>query len=349
MDPVFEPIFASAAIYDINERKKLSENFYFDLNSEELLSLVRGHLGLEEEASKCRQAMFSVSDIRPGLFLVIKLEKVLQSCDIGEAIEPYLKEERNKEKLILNSKEYCSRLGNYRMPFGWAALDLCNVLLNASSLSNLEMGDSRIDEELESISGASCHETDSIVSADRISTMTSETLQHTNSSATITSQLLETPSKKRSFFHSTQPTDVSTIQQRLSKIEVLQPLLVNVNSFHKQDADRLTDEELIKILAEARKTNSLRIGRLKAIPIEMKLELSLMKVDEIPAKLSTELIPMQPFVREISDPLTKDVLPFPKSKDFTVNTYYRYTVALQIPQTQVCNISEIYCLFTQNM
>uniref|UniRef100_A0A914Z118 C2 DOCK-type domain-containing protein n=1 Tax=Panagrolaimus superbus TaxID=310955 RepID=A0A914Z118_9BILA len=340
----FEPLFASAALYDINEKKKLSENFYFDLNSEDLLSLVRGHLGLEEEASKCRQAMFSVTDIRPGLFLVFKLEKILQSCDIGEAIEPYTKEEKNKEKLLQNAKDYCTRLGNYRMPFGWAVLDLNAVLLNASNLLMSDMGDStnRIDEELESIGGGSSyHETESIISADRISTMTSETLQHTASSATITSQILDTPTKKRSFFTSSaaatattpsiqhhqqqQPTIAENnlmMQQRISKIESLQPLIVNVNSFYKQDSDRLTDDELIKILIEARKSNS-KLGRLKAIPIELKLELSLMKLDEIPAKLSAELIPMQPFVREISDPLTKDILPFAKAKDFTVNTFYR--------------------------
>ena len=29
----FEPIFASMALYDAKEKKKISENFYFDLNN----------------------------------------------------------------------------------------------------------------------------------------------------------------------------------------------------------------------------------------------------------------------------------------------------------------------------
>ena len=29
----FEPIFASMALYDAKEKKKISENFYFDMNN----------------------------------------------------------------------------------------------------------------------------------------------------------------------------------------------------------------------------------------------------------------------------------------------------------------------------
>ena len=43
----------------------------------------------------------------PGdLFLVVKLEKVLQG-DLGEAIEPYIKEERNVEKVRAAALDAC--------------------------------------------------------------------------------------------------------------------------------------------------------------------------------------------------------------------------------------------------
>ena len=38
-----EPIFASMALYDAKEKKKVSENFYFDMNSESLKSMLASH------------------------------------------------------------------------------------------------------------------------------------------------------------------------------------------------------------------------------------------------------------------------------------------------------------------
>ena len=35
-----EPIFASMALYDARERRKVSENFYFDLNSEDVRKMI---------------------------------------------------------------------------------------------------------------------------------------------------------------------------------------------------------------------------------------------------------------------------------------------------------------------
>lgn len=73
MEPVFEPIFGTMALYDINERRKITENFYFDLNSEEILSMIRAHSGVEDEASKCRQALINVNSLNNGVFIVFKV------------------------------------------------------------------------------------------------------------------------------------------------------------------------------------------------------------------------------------------------------------------------------------
>ena len=46
-----EPIFASMAVYDAKERKKISENFYFDMNPEpirKMLEVEKGQLNLVE-------------------------------------------------------------------------------------------------------------------------------------------------------------------------------------------------------------------------------------------------------------------------------------------------------------
>ena len=94
-----EPVFASMALYDARERRKVSENFYFDMNSETSKRMLAGHAKPPDIASLARGCVLDVSSNPGDLFLVVKLEKVLQG-DMGEAIEPYIREERNVEKVM---------------------------------------------------------------------------------------------------------------------------------------------------------------------------------------------------------------------------------------------------------
>ncbi|VDN34370.1 unnamed protein product [Gongylonema pulchrum] len=106
----------------------ISENFYFDMNDDSLRSMVSQHVTCVDEASKCTQAIFSISESLSDIFIVVKLEKVLQACEVADACEPYLKEEKNRERLMQSAQQYCERLGAYRMPLGWVAIDLNRIL-----------------------------------------------------------------------------------------------------------------------------------------------------------------------------------------------------------------------------
>lgn len=63
----------------------------------------------------------------------------MQACEVADASDPYLKEERNKERLVQTAKAFCDRLGAYRMPLGWIAIDLSKVLCGAHSLEKIEV------------------------------------------------------------------------------------------------------------------------------------------------------------------------------------------------------------------
>src|SRR3569623_704672 len=106
---MFEPLFGTFAFYDIHEKRKITENFYFDLNPDETLALIRAHSGVEEEASKCCKAFININALTTGVFIVFKLEKVLQGVDISYAVDPYLIEDKNNERLCQNDREYCER------------------------------------------------------------------------------------------------------------------------------------------------------------------------------------------------------------------------------------------------
>ncbi|XP_073686240.1 dedicator of cytokinesis protein 7 [Garra rufa] len=145
-----EPIFGSLALYDVREKKKISEDFQFDLNSDQMKTLLRPHNPHVAICTLARSAIFSITYPSPDIFLVIKLEKVLQQGDIGECCEPYMvmkesdstKHKEKLEKLRTQAEQMCTRLGRFRMPFAWTAIHLLNIV---SSVGGLDRSDSDSD------------------------------------------------------------------------------------------------------------------------------------------------------------------------------------------------------------
>ncbi|ESP02458.1 hypothetical protein LOTGIDRAFT_199704 [Lottia gigantea] len=131
-----EPIFVSMALYDARERKKISETFYFDLNSENMKRLVSNHIPYQDISTLSRACTFSITYPSPDVFLVVRLEKVLQQGDISECAEPYMKEDKSakEEKYRSQAGQFCDRLGSYRMPFAWTAIYLMNIVTGGGSL-----------------------------------------------------------------------------------------------------------------------------------------------------------------------------------------------------------------------
>lgn len=81
------------ALYDAKEKKKISENFYFDMNSETIKQMLSSHVGRWDISTLSRSAVFDILHPSSDIFLVIKLEKVLQG-DISECVEPYVKDDK---------------------------------------------------------------------------------------------------------------------------------------------------------------------------------------------------------------------------------------------------------------
>uniref|UniRef100_A0A6Q2YE61 Dedicator of cytokinesis 6 n=1 Tax=Esox lucius TaxID=8010 RepID=A0A6Q2YE61_ESOLU len=148
-----EPIFGTLALYDVKEKKKISEDFHFDLNSDQMKGLLRPHTPHIAISTLARSAIFSVTYPSADIFLVIKLEKVLQQGDIGECSEPYMvmkesdssKHKEKLEKLRQQAETSCSRLGRFRMPFAWTAIHLLNIV---SSVGGLDRSDPDSDSGL---------------------------------------------------------------------------------------------------------------------------------------------------------------------------------------------------------
>ncbi|XP_029462555.1 dedicator of cytokinesis protein 11 isoform X6 [Rhinatrema bivittatum] len=139
-----EPFFVSFSLFDLKNNCKISADFHVDLNppcvremlSDSLAQSASGGCsrrasssepathGLDESHfADIKQGIFSVTNPHPDIFLVARVEKVLQGS-ITHCAEPYIKNSepvKTAQKVHKIAKLICSRLGQYKMPFAWAA------------------------------------------------------------------------------------------------------------------------------------------------------------------------------------------------------------------------------------
>uniref|UniRef100_A0A8C4S738 Dedicator of cytokinesis 7 n=1 Tax=Erpetoichthys calabaricus TaxID=27687 RepID=A0A8C4S738_ERPCA len=280
-----EPIFANLALYDVKEKKKISENFFFDLNSEQMKSMLRPHVQSAAISTLARSAIFSITYPSQDVFLVIKLEKVLQQGDIGECAEPYMvfkesdaaKNKEKLEKLRSQSEQFCQRLGRYRMPFAWTAIHLMNIVNSAGSLER-----DTTDLEIERKGSWSERRNSSIVG-------------------------------RRSLERTTSGDESCNLSS-------FRPATLTVTNFFKQEGDRLSDEDLYKFLADMRRPSSV-LRRLRPITAQLKIDIS--PAPENPHYcLTPELLQVKPYPDSRVRP-TKEILEFPARDVYVPNTTYR--------------------------
>ena len=87
-----EPFFCSLALYDLAARRKISESFNFDFNSDVILSGLPTFKNAHS-FNRIRRAVFHVSQRSSNIYMVLKVFKVLQG-DEDSVAEPYLKPEK---------------------------------------------------------------------------------------------------------------------------------------------------------------------------------------------------------------------------------------------------------------
>uniref|UniRef100_UPI00398E3B7D dedicator of cytokinesis protein 9-like isoform X5 n=1 Tax=Pristiophorus japonicus TaxID=55135 RepID=UPI00398E3B7D len=136
-----EPFFVTLALFDIKNTRKISADFHVDLNHPTVRHMVSNSAAImnggeslatsqkyvngipESMLQYPKQGIFSVTCPHQDIFLVARVEKVLQG-GITQCAEPYMKSSDSAkvaQKVLKNAKQACARLGQYRMPFAWAA------------------------------------------------------------------------------------------------------------------------------------------------------------------------------------------------------------------------------------
>uniref|UniRef100_A0A8C5HBS2 Dedicator of cytokinesis protein 10 n=1 Tax=Gouania willdenowi TaxID=441366 RepID=A0A8C5HBS2_GOUWI len=130
-----EPFFVSLALLDVREGRKVSSDFHVDLNHETVRQMLgcctngmadsRVVLGSQENglcSAAEKKAIFSVTNPHTDIVMVARVEKVLMG-NITCGTEPYIKNTDSTkivQKILKSNKQFCSKLGKYRMPFAWS-------------------------------------------------------------------------------------------------------------------------------------------------------------------------------------------------------------------------------------
>eukprot|EP01113_Clastostelium_recurvatum_P012359 TRINITY_DN1641_c0_g1_i2.p1 TRINITY_DN1641_c0_g1~~TRINITY_DN1641_c0_g1_i2.p1 ORF type:complete len:1978 (-),score=555.53 TRINITY_DN1641_c0_g1_i2:59-5992(-) len=124
-----EPFFLTAFIYDLKSDTTVSEQFHFDLNSDQTKFLLPLELQAVsgEPLSQCRQALFTLHNPGPMMFLVVIIDKVVTG-EPDEVSDPYFKhatlKPKDRTKFFADVRESVQRLGHFRQHFAWGAVEL---------------------------------------------------------------------------------------------------------------------------------------------------------------------------------------------------------------------------------
>nr|CAB3239439.1 dedicator of cytokinesis protein 9-like [Phallusia mammillata] len=145
-----EPFFVTLALYDVTAGRKISADLQVDLNHplvrrmipDRALTNTKRTSNISEDPkvgeptlqkvdtqwiAYPKQGIFSVTKPHSEIYLVAKIEKVLQGS-IKSCAQPYMKFDSDNHKTALkvlkHAKTACQRLGQYRMPFAWTAKQL---------------------------------------------------------------------------------------------------------------------------------------------------------------------------------------------------------------------------------
>uniref|UniRef100_A0A3Q1CW16 Dedicator of cytokinesis 10 n=1 Tax=Amphiprion ocellaris TaxID=80972 RepID=A0A3Q1CW16_AMPOC len=114
-----EPFFVSLALLDVREGRKVSADFHVDLNHEAVRQMLGG---CSSGTGGPGPAIFSVTNPHTDIVMVARVEKVLMG-NIACGTEPYIKNtdsSKTVQKILKSNKQFCSKLGKYRMPFAWS-------------------------------------------------------------------------------------------------------------------------------------------------------------------------------------------------------------------------------------
>ncbi|CAF0781521.1 unnamed protein product [Didymodactylos carnosus] len=123
-----EPFYLIFSLYDVKQHRKISENFYWNINERhssetEDIPYFFTKNNIQNQLLNLNETLFSIKQPSDSIFLIVRVEKLLQGA-ISDQVEPYLISESNSEKqaqkIYQQTQKYKQKFGEkFLMPFAW--------------------------------------------------------------------------------------------------------------------------------------------------------------------------------------------------------------------------------------
>ena len=127
----FEPLFGTLYLYDSREKRRISENLYFDFNEEDQQKMLVKHITERAYETKAHAGIFSITNLHPDVFIMIRVDKVLEGLTTKSLVDTYTTDKSASQgkfdKLKGAAADNCDRLGKYRMPFAWYCVSMAKI------------------------------------------------------------------------------------------------------------------------------------------------------------------------------------------------------------------------------
>ena len=301
LEPTFEPIFAVLALYDAREKKKISESYHMDMNPGEIHHLLDDHIRERNISTLGRSAIFTITNPHKDIYLIVKLEKVLQKGDIAEAAEPYHREmdRKTEERVKSNAAQVCRQLGQYRMPLAWAPVNIIEIISGSGGTGTTAVSSVPSEGQLEK------RDTSTALGERKMSE--SRLKKDPKGSLTGRSALTLSGEYAR--------------EEALNISSSFAPVTLTVNAFFRQESDKIHDDNLYRYLAELQKQPASLHRKLKSIPATLKLDIS-PPFDNMPCCLTSSLWQIMPYPEANRRP-TREVEEFVPRELFAPDTSYK--------------------------
>jgi hypothetical protein len=138
VNPPIEPFYGTLALFDVASGTRLSENFYFDANQDEVRAMVAAAGPVPPPLKQHALFTLGQNPMPQDVHLVLRVDKVLQG-DADPAIDLYAAkaDDKARDKARDAAKDFCKRLGGFRQPVAWAAVRVFKDREPGSSSSDL--------------------------------------------------------------------------------------------------------------------------------------------------------------------------------------------------------------------
>eukprot|EP00727_Mastigamoeba_balamuthi_P010915 m51a1_g6446 putative dock6 protein (2019) ;mRNA; r:397671-405125 len=124
----FEPLFGTIFAYDASRQMRVSEEFHFDFNTEQMRTMISDNIGaVIERFTTAKKALLTVHCPSPDIWLFLRVEKVLHGRT-GLLHEVYAKgrdsSSKDMTKVQQSCRDACARMGQLREVLCWGCQQL---------------------------------------------------------------------------------------------------------------------------------------------------------------------------------------------------------------------------------